>query len=130
MELKHMSPKQAHALNALLTCGTLTDAAKHSEVGTRTLFRYLKDPAFIEAYRQARSEQVRQTMCQVQRIGAKAAKVLEQILDDAFTKPSARVMAARTVLDLSLRAIEIEDLAVRLDRLEAGLEQERHDEVA
>lgn len=114
-----LSGKQAHALNALLTCGTLTDAAKQSGVGTRTLFRYLKDPAFIECYRAARAEQVRQAVCQVQRIGAKAAKVLEQVLDDAFAKPSARVMAARTVLDLGLRAVEMEDLEARLSALEA-----------
>jgi hypothetical protein len=51
-----------------------------------------------------------------------AVATLEAIMADPLAKGTARVMAARTVLDAALRAVEIQDLEVRLTDLEHRLE--------
>lgn len=117
-DTKSLTVREQKALAALLTSTSLTEAAKVSGLGQRTIFRYLRASHFADAYRQARSEQVRQGICQIQRIAEKAAKVLEQIMDDPLAKPSARVLACRTILHTALQAVEIESLESRLDALE------------
>ena len=113
MDLKHLSQKQAHALSALLTCDTLTGAAKQSGLGTRTLFRYLRDPAFSELYRQARNEQVQQAVAQLQRMTTKAAATLDTLLSDPLTKGAVKVTAAKVILDTALRATELDSIERR-----------------
>lgn len=124
MHVKPLGAKQAKVLAALLSSPSITDAAKLAKLSERSVFRYLKDPVFIDLYRQARSEQVRQAVCQVQRISAKAATVLEEIMIDPCAKPSSKVLACRTVLDCALRAVELEDLEARLSALERAAQEE------
>lgn len=119
---KPLNGKQMKALSALLCSPTLAAAAKLSGIPERSLYRYLRTPHFADAYRRARTEQVRQSMCHLQRMTTKAAATLETLLGDPVTKGAVKVAAARTVLDLSLRAIEIEDLEARLTALEAQTE--------
>lgn len=117
-----LSGKQAKALHALLTAGTLTDAAKQSGLGTRTLFRYLKDPVFSERYRAARTEQVKLAVAHLQRIAHKAAAALEKLLDDGYITPSAKASVCKIVLDAALRATELESVEARLTALEQAQE--------
>ncbi len=49
-----LSAKQEKALAALLVSPTIAEAAKSAGVGETTLFRWLQEPAFQEAYRAAR----------------------------------------------------------------------------
>ncbi len=49
-----LSAKQEKALAALLVSPTIGEAAQSARVGETTLFRWLQEPAFQEAYRAAR----------------------------------------------------------------------------
>ncbi len=49
-----LTHKQDKALIALLTEPTITAAAKKAGIGERTLYRWLDDPLFAGALRQAR----------------------------------------------------------------------------
>jgi len=122
LSVKSLTARQAKALSALLTCSSLADAAQASGIPERTLYRYLRTPHFADCYREARGEQVRQAVAQMQRVAEKAAATLEAIMADPMAKPTARVMAARTVLDTALRAVEIENLEARLAAIEAKVE--------
>ena len=44
--------------------------------------------------------------------------VLETVMNDGDEKGATRVAAARTVLETAIKAVELEDLAARLDALE------------
>ena len=51
----------------------------------------------------------------------KALATLRQVMDDPEATPSARVSAAKVVLDLGLKASELEDLDERVAKLEKKL---------
>lgn len=69
-------------------------------------------------YKEARQEAVSQAIAQLQRAAGEAVKTLEQVMADTEASASARVAAAHTVLKMSLDAVELEDLAARVDQLE------------
>jgi AcrR family transcriptional regulator len=120
---KPLNGKQTKALSALLCSATLAEAAKKSNVPERSLYRYLRTPHFADAYREARSKQVQQAICQIQRISTKAAMTLETIMTDPLTKATARVLACRTILHTALQAVELEDLQARLTALEQSAQE-------
>ncbi len=51
-----LTPVQERAIIALLNEQTITGAAAAAEVGQRTLYRWLRQPEFSRAYREARRE--------------------------------------------------------------------------
>src|SRR5690349_5827677 len=48
-----LSPKKQRAILALMVMSTIGEAAQFADVGTRTLHRWLKDPDFAAALRDA-----------------------------------------------------------------------------
>jgi len=114
-----LSPKQQRALAALLTSPTLGEAAKQANLGQATLFRYLQEPAFQESYRAARREIVQHAMAKIQHATEEAVEVLVGLMKDKNTPSGSRISAARTILDTTFRAIELEDLGARLTVLES-----------
>ena len=51
-----IGPKKEAAILALLTARGIEDAAKTANVPARTLYRWLKEPAFDAAYRRGREK--------------------------------------------------------------------------
>ncbi len=117
--------KKEQAIANLIRYPTIAEAAKATGIAEVTLFRWLQDHAFAESYRQARREVVSQAIAQLQHGTGEAVEALRSVMNGADTPPSARVSAARSVLDMALRAVEIEDLEERIGRLEQLLEGER-----
>ena len=116
-----LSRNKEKAIAALLLKPSIPAAAKDVGVGERTLWRWLKDKNFKKAYKEARREVVRQAIAQVQAGLSKAVKTLKNIIDDENASPSARVSAAKTMIDMGLKAVEIEDLESRIEALEARM---------
>jgi hypothetical protein len=56
-------------------------------------------------------------MAQVQQASFAAVKTLKEIMEDLTAPASARVTAARTVLEMGLRATEVDDFGSRLSAL-------------
>jgi len=110
--------KQAAAIAALLSQRTIEEAARVAAVGARTLFRWLEMPEFREAYLQARRQAVGQASARLQQATGAAVSVLLTLMLDSHAPAASRVRAAHSVLDLSAKALELEDLEVRLQRLE------------
>jgi hypothetical protein len=54
-------------------------------------------------------------------MGAKALLAIEGVLDDPQAAPAVKVQAGRAVLDLILRAHEVDQLEARLEALEVAL---------
>src|SRR5688572_2759181 len=105
---------QERALAALLTCKTIEDAATKAEVHIRTVYKWLALPTFTASYLQARREAMGEVIGQLQQTVTVAVQALREVLDDPAGPHTARVSASRTVLELALRGMELEDLAQRI----------------
>lgn len=116
-----LSRKKEQLIAALLTCGSITEAAARCGLAEATVHRWLQDAAFTQAYREARRQVVQQAISQVQQGTGIAVSTLIAILQDCTAPASARVAAARTMLETAIKAVELEDLEARLAALEAQL---------
>lgn len=117
-----LSQRQELAISALLTEPSLLDAAQRAGIGERTLRRWLHAPeyqAFQVAYRSAKRSVVEQAITQVQQATGKAVTTLLAVMDDPRSAASAKVSAAKAVLEQAIRAVEIDDLETRIAALEA-----------
>jgi molybdenum-dependent DNA-binding transcriptional regulator ModE len=119
-----LSRKQDELIAALLTAGSIEEAAQHVGLGYRTVHRWLReDGDFQDAYRQARRQVVAQAQAQLQRATGKAVATLVAVMEDAETPAAAKVTAARTILEQAIRAIELDDLEARIQALEQAPER-------
>src|SRR5215831_3124398 len=103
-----LSRKQELAIAALLTCSAITDAAKQCSIGEVTLHRWLKDATFQAAYREARRAVVQQAIVQIQQATGEAVATLRCVMRDAEAPASARVSAAKAILETAIKAVELE----------------------
>ena len=114
-----MRHKQECAIAALLVAPSVTAAAQQIGVNENTLLRWLKDAAFQSAYRDARRAVVQHAIAQVQQATGEAVETLRNVMQDPAAPASARVSAAKAMLETALKGIDIDDLEVRLAALEA-----------
>ena len=115
-----LSRKQEVAIAALLTCSAITDAAHQCGIGAVTLHRWLKDATFQTAYREARRAVVQQAIVQVQHATGTAVQTLLAVMQDANAPASAKVSAAKAILETAVKAVELEDLEARIVALEVA----------
>src|ERR1039457_6845459 len=115
--------KQEEAIAALLTRGNIEEASKAVGIAPTTLLKWMKQPEFDTAYREARRATFRQSVARLQQASGAAVSTLLKIMVDATAPHSTRVRAADSVLDHAAKAIEIEDIEARVSELEraAGL---------
>ena len=113
-----LTPKQEKAITVLLTQPTIEAAATSLGINPATVHRWLQDRPFADAYRSARRDAVGQAVTRLQQVSGAAVAVLVQVMADKRTAGSTRVAAASKVLDYAFRAVELEDLAARIEALE------------
>jgi hypothetical protein len=110
--------KKEAAIIALLTSRNQDEAAKSIGIAPNTLLNWQKVPEFQTAYREARRAAFAQSIARLQQASSAAVSVLVKIMVDPNSPASTRVRAADSVLDHAAKAIEIEDIEVRLSELE------------
>lgn len=118
-----LSRKMETAIVALLNQPTLTLAAEASGISETTLWRWLQREDFAKAYKKARKQAVNQAIAHIQKISGEAVDTLREVMNNG-TKETARVTAARAILELTLKAYEIEDLEERIEALERRMQDE------
>jgi len=114
--------KKEEAIVAFLTQKNIEEAARSIGIGSATLLRWLKDPDFDTAYREARRAAFRQSVARLQQASGAAVTTLLKLMIDPTTPPSTRARAADSVLDHSAKAIELEDIEARVSELERAAE--------
>jgi hypothetical protein len=114
-----LTPRQEQSITALLVQGSLQAAAEASGINEKTLRRWLREDAVFQmAYREARRQVVQQAIVQVQQATGEAVETLRKVMQAADAPASAKVSAAKTILDTAVKAIELEDLEQRIVALE------------
>jgi transposase-like protein len=118
-----LSRKKEQAIIALLEAPTVKEAAEVVGVNPATLYKWMAQPEFEEAYRKARHRAMGEAIARLQQASSKAVATLWDVMGDQEATPASRVTAARAVLELGMRGTEIEVIEVRLKQLEeqAGL---------
>lgn len=110
-----MSPKKQRALQALLTQPTKTAAAAAAGIAPRTLRDYLSDVEFQKEYKKAFGQLVTDATRQAQQALSPAISALRDIVEDDNESSSARIAAARSLLEYGLRLTEFNDILQELE---------------
>jgi transposase-like protein len=114
--------KKEEAIVALLTQKNIEEAARSIGIGSATLLRWLKDPDFDTAYREACRAAFLQSVARLQQASGAAVTTLLKLMIDPTTPPSTKARAADSMLDHSAKAIELEDIEARVSELERAAE--------
>ena len=109
---------QEKTISALLTETSVAGAARAVKVGERTIFTWLRIPAFATEYRRCRREAFGQAVALAQRYAPLAVNTLAKILADPDAPQHAKVTAATSLLRFGREGIELEDIADRVEALE------------
>ncbi len=113
-----LSPKQEETILALLHEPSVSKAAAAVGAGERTVYRWMEEPQFRDAYHRARREGFRQSVGLVLKYVPLAVQTLAQIMVDTTAPHTARVMAASYLLRYGRDSMEMDDLAARMQALE------------
>jgi hypothetical protein len=95
-----LGPRKTRAVQALLLYGTKEKAAQEAGINVVTLWRWLKQPPFQEALRQARREAFSQSTGRLQQATPAAVSTLLRVMAGADTPASSKVQASRSVIEL------------------------------
>jgi hypothetical protein len=117
-----LSPKQLVALEALLAGTTRCEAARAAGVDDRTLRRWQHDPSFRMALQQARCDLWIESASLLQQANREAIQTLVEALRDE-SRSYTRVMAARTILDWTVKALTVDAIGSRCDQTEHDIER-------
>ena len=107
---------------ALISEPSITKAIEKSGIAKKTAYKYLKDKNFFSEYQKLRQEMIGRTTSLLLQASGRAVEVLYEVADDPEKSPYARVQAAKTILEMAYRGMELEDLQTRIERLERGME--------
>lgn len=118
-----LSRKQSQLIAALLMSPTITEAAKLTGIGEVTVWRWLQNTEFQAQYQKAKRQAVAQAVARLQQASGEAVEALRSIMNDVEAPASARVSAAKSVLEMAVKGVEIEDIAARVEHLERLIEQ-------
>lgn len=123
-EAGDLTPMQHAAIQALLSSLSIEKAAAKAEVHERTLRKWLKDDAnFKREYRAARRQVVEQAIGLMQKSTVSAVGVLVTAMKSEDQRLA--FQAACAVIDRSLTAIELLDLADEVENMQRTLAELR-----
>jgi hypothetical protein len=113
-----LSPKQHQAIQSLLTQSSVPNAAASVGISTRSLYRWLDEPAFRLALNTALDKSIDAAARGLVGLTEKAIKVVGTVLDNEQLHPATRLRAADLVLSNMLKLAELRTLAQRVAALE------------
>jgi len=93
---------------------------KHKKI-RESVFRWLQLDEFQRAYKAARRKVIDQAIAQIQSVLSEAVRTLLSVMSDDAAPASAKVSAARALLDIGFKVAEIEDLESRIEKIERNL---------
>lgn len=114
-----MTPNKEKLLAALLTSRTKKEAAAAAGISDRTMRSYFEDKEFCQRYREAFAGVVQDATRRAQQLLEPALSTLQTVMEDEEIPAQARITAARSIIDYSMRLTEQNDIMRQIDELEA-----------
>jgi hypothetical protein len=105
-------------IQELLSHPNLEDAAAAAGVSRTTAWRWMQAADFIARLRAAGRDAMQRAIARLQEAAAPAVDALCEVQASGESE-SARVSAARIILEMALRSVELQDVQERIDKLEA-----------
>jgi hypothetical protein len=110
--------RKSGLLVAELAAGrTVAEACRRAQVSEATARRWLQEPGFREEIRTVRAALLERAVGQLADATAEAVTTLRELL--GAESETARLGAARAILDGTLKGLDVVDIQVRLAALEA-----------
>ena len=114
---------------ALLQQPGIEKAAAVAGISSATAWRITKTREFVEEYRQARRNAFSQSLGRLSQAAGAAASTLLKIMVDANAPAGSRVRASDCILKHAANALDLEDVQVRVARLEQiEMDKQKEDE--
>jgi hypothetical protein len=105
-----------------LACGaTVENAARQCQLCKRTVYRRMEEPDFKKRLQALRTDMVQRTAGALTAAGSEAVRALLELLRGARAE-AVRLGAARSVLEIGMKAREFAELEERLAALEQQAE--------
>lgn len=118
-----MTARQEKGIQALISCPTQRAAAKAAGVGVSTLREWMKQDEFKTAYKAAVQGLLEAATRKAQRSFDPALDALLAIVSDDTQQPTARISAARAILEFGLKLTETTDIFADVQEIERILKE-------
>lgn len=118
-----MTPNKEKLLAALLTSRSKKEAAAAAGIAERTMRTYFEDPEFCQRYREAFAGVIEDATRQAQALLMPALSTLQTVMEDEEIPAQARITAAKSIIDYSLKLTEQTDILEQLRELEEWREE-------
>lgn len=118
-----MTPNKEKLLAALLTSRTKKEAAAAAGISDRTMRSYFEDKEFCQRYREAFAGVVQDATRRAQQLLEPALSTLQTVMEDEEIPAQARITAAKSIIDYSLKLTEQADILEQLRELEEWREE-------
>lgn len=118
-----MTPNKEKLLAALLTSRSKKEAAAAAGIAERTMRTYFEDPEFCRRYREAFAGVIEDATRQAQALLMPALSTLQTVMEDEEIPAQARITAAKSIIDYSLKLTEQADILEQLRELERWKEE-------
>ena len=118
-----MTPNKEKLLAALLTSRTKKEAAAAAGISDRTMRSYFDDKEFCQRYREAFAGVVQDATRRAQQLLEPALSTLQTVMEDEEIPAQARITAAKSIIDYSLKLTEQTDILEQLRELEEWREE-------
>jgi len=124
MEKTKLTSNQIRTISCILESSSIEEAAKKAKVSRASIYNWLKDEDFREKLKKERNTLFCESLDLLKQATGKAVKELIDLLRSRNEKT--RRLAAKEIINFSLRMTELQDLGERLNKLEEVIERERH----
>jgi len=111
-----MSQKKDEAIAALISEPTIKAAAEKVGITPDTLRRWMDTSEFRKSYYEVRNATVTFAVARLQQATTEAVSTLQDVMNDVDSPASARISAAKTVLELAIRTNDADSEAANSDR--------------
>lgn len=118
-----MTPNKEKLLAALLTSRSKKEAAAAAGIAERTMRTYFEGPEFCQRYREAFAGVIEDATRQAQALLMPALSTLQTVMKDEEIPAQARITAAKSIIDYSLKLTEQADILEQLRELERWKEE-------
>jgi hypothetical protein len=118
-----LSAPKTRAVLALLGGMNFTEASQAAGIVISTLWRWMREPDFKQALREGRLDLMEGAVGKIQQACSEAVETLQSVMRNEQSPASSRVAAARCVIEMALKAVELQDIESRLTALELAVKE-------
>ena len=123
MKKTALTSRKLRAISCILENNSIEDAAKKAGVSRSTLYNWLNDSQFKTRLERERRAVFEEGLNALKTATSKAAKTLIELLN--CRDRNTRRLAAKEIINLAIKAVEIRELEERISALEGLIEGNR-----